>query len=222
MNGSESHNAAAANSGNHNPVGPRQARNDHQAFESLLLIVFAFLTRLSPDSSQKTQAAFSDLTQILRRYVACVLAKWRIPSPQTAAEDIVQELFVRLLGRNVLKRYDNTQSSRRTYLFAVLRYVMYEAFRSRRPNRTIPLPEDMMDPTPYPEEAFAMREIRDQVSAAIGRLRPKLADAIHAELQYAKGAKAAAHLGLKLSAFYARTSRAREVLREDLKDRFDP
>jgi RNA polymerase sigma factor (sigma-70 family) len=198
----------------------RRTRNDHQAFKSLLLIVFFALRRLSPDSTQKTQVDFDDLTQILRRYVATVLAKWGILNPWSAAEDVVQELFVRFLRRNLLKRYDPKQSPLGTYLYGVLRHAMSEAFRKRRRNRTVPL-ENMMDPIPYHEEAFAMLEIRDEVSAAIGRLSPKLADAIRAELQYGDGAEAAAHLGLKISAFHARTSRARDALREDLKDQFD-
>jgi RNA polymerase sigma factor (sigma-70 family) len=212
---------AAANSGNHSPIGKRQTRNDHEAFESLLLIVFAALSHLSQDSSPKTQGAFLELTQILRRYVASVLAKWGIPSPRSTAEDVVQDLFVRLLDRKLARRYDQTRSLRGTFLFGVLRRVLSEFFRKMKPGRTVPLPADLLDPTPYPDEALSMCEIRDSVSAAIGRLRPAFADAIRAQFQFDNGVEAAEHLGLTLSAFYTCTSRARQALREDLKARLD-
>jgi RNA polymerase sigma factor (sigma-70 family) len=185
----------------------------------LLLIVFAYLTRLPLDYSQKTQVYFDELTQILLRYVARVLEKWGIPSPWAEAEDAVQELFFTFVGLNLLKRYDNKQSPLGAYLYGVLRHVMYQAFRKHKRNRTEPLPEHRMDPTLYHEDAFAILEIRDEVRSAIGRLSPALADAIRAELQYGDDAEAAEHLGLTLSAFYARTSRARQAMREDLKDR---
>ncbi|HEX4053828.1 MAG TPA: hypothetical protein VHX86_06155 [Tepidisphaeraceae bacterium] len=221
MNGSESHNAAAASSGNHNPIGTRQDRNDRQAFESLLLLVFEALTSPPRETRKEVDDALAEVTKILRRYVAVILAAWRIPSAWAMAEEVVQDLFATFLGRNLAKRYDAQRSTRRTFLFSVLRKVLSQAFRKNKRRRTVPLPEDMMDPALYRDEASAMHEIRDELTAAIGRLSPALKAAIHAQDEYGDGAKAAAQLGLKLSAFHARTSRARQALREDLKDRLD-
>jgi len=219
MNGSSFDSAAAASSGDSNTFGPRQTTNDWQAFESLLVIVFAALSRLSPNSAERTRIAFDELTQILRQYVARVLTKWGIADPRMSADDVVQELYVRLLSRNLVGRYDQTRSLRRTFLFGVLRKVMSDVHRRIKPRRTVPLPVDLLDPTPYPDEALAMHEIRGLVSSAIGRLRPQLADAIRA--QYRIDGHSAEQLGLTPSALHTRTSRARQALREDLKDRLN-
>jgi RNA polymerase sigma factor (sigma-70 family) len=220
MNGLESHNAAAARSGDHCPIGTRQIRNDHQAFESLLVVVFASLAGQSPDSSERTRAAFSEVTRILRRYAAYLLARWGIPSSCATADDVVQELYVRLLRRNIIGSYDQTLSLRKTYLFGIIRKILAETFRKMKPGRTVPLPADLLDPTPHPDEAAALHEIRDEVSSAIGRLRPTLADTIRS--QYGMEQDTGGHSELTASARYTRASRARQALRRDLWRLKDP
>jgi DNA-directed RNA polymerase specialized sigma24 family protein len=206
------------------PIGkfpkPRLIRNNAQALEALLLIVFRALTTLSKDASQTTHAAIVELTQILRRYVTYILAKWGIPNPSVVAEDVVQDLFVRLLSRGLVRRYDHRRSLRRTFLFGILRRVLSEAFRKLMPGRTVPLPADLLDPTPYADEVLAMNEIRGQVSAAIGRLRPSLAYAICA--RYGIDRESTENSSMSRSARDTRVCRAKRALREDLKGRFDP
>jgi RNA polymerase sigma factor (sigma-70 family) len=224
MNGLVSQNAAAARSGNHNGSErkrqtPRQLRNDRQALESLLAVVFAVLANCFPDASKKTHDAFDDLSKILRKYVAAILTVWGIPSPTDRAADVVQDLFLRFLERDLARKYDPKIAHRRTFLFSVLRNVLRETFRKHKPNRTVPLPADLMDSAPWPDEALAMREVRDLVSAAIGRLRPKFAEAIR--VQYGLEAESVPFSDLSASARNARTCRARQLLRLDLQERLD-
>jgi RNA polymerase sigma factor (sigma-70 family) len=131
----------------------------------------------------------------------------------------VNDLFLRFIQRHLAQQYNGNISQRRTFLFGVLRRVLSEACRKHKPNRTVPLPEDLLDPTPYPDEAAAMREIRDQVSAAIGRLRPRLAGAVRCKYGFELQSE---EIGaLSASARDSRTSRARKALRPDLQKLMD-
>jgi DNA-directed RNA polymerase specialized sigma24 family protein len=184
--------------------------------ESLLVIIFAALKSCSPGASKEVRDAFIELTQILRRYVACILAAWRVPSPWSMAEDVVQDLYLRLLTRELAKQYDQNRSRRRSFLLGVLRNVVSEAVRKLKPRRTSPLPVDIVDPTPHPAEALAMREIRDKISAVIGNQRRIFLDALGAK--YGIEGQSALPPDLTASARNTLTCRARQALRLDLEE----
>jgi RNA polymerase sigma factor (sigma-70 family) len=177
------------------------------------------LANCFPGASQASHRAFDELSDILRRYAASILARWGYASPWVHAEDVVNDLFLRFLERNLAHRYNGSISQRRTYLFGVLRRVLAESYRRHKPNRTVPLPEDLFDTTPSPDEAAAMLEIRDRVSAAIGRLRPRLAGAVRCK--YGFELLSEDIVALSPSARDSRTSRARKALRQDLQGLMD-
>jgi len=225
MNGSMDHHAAVAGSGNHDVSEhkfqkPRQLQKDRQNLESLLEVAFLTLANCFPGPSQVSHRAFDELTVILRRYAASILAAWRIPSPRVHAEDVVHDLFLRFIQCGLAKNYDRTVSQRRTYLFGVLRRVLSEAYRAHKPHRAAPLPEDLLDPTPSPNEALAMSEIRDQVSAAIGRLQPRLAYALRCQYGF-DDVQPSDIAALSPSARHSRTSRGRKALRPQLQELMD-
>jgi len=209
---------AAANSGISKAILPRQTLNDREAFEALLETVFNVLTGVNKDTSTETRNALEDATKVLQAYAAAILIAWCVPSPWSLAEEAVQDFYVRVLSRNLIHRYDHRRSSRRTFVFAILRRVLSEAFRKAKPNRTVPLPANLLDTALYPDEVLAMHELRGQVGAAIGRLRPCYANVIRASY----GIDGESEVGpISRSAYDTRMFRARRKLRSELENLSD-
>jgi RNA polymerase sigma factor (sigma-70 family) len=189
----------------------RQAASDRKALDSLLVIVFAALKRSSRDKSKELEVALAKLTPILRRYVARILVRWQVSNPWLMAEDVVQDLFLRFMEKELAKSYRRKRAARGKFLFGVLRRVLSEAYRKLKPGMTSPLLEDIVDPTPQPDETLTLSEVREQIIEAIDGLGSGVALALRT--QYGFELPSAAILNLSDSARHSRTSRARKTLR---------
>jgi RNA polymerase sigma-70 factor (ECF subfamily) len=107
--------------------------------------------------------------QLIRRHQTAVWrAAYRFLGDRTEAEDIAQEVFVRVL--NASSRYKPTASFR-TYLYCILNRLCLDHVRKMRPVPTDELPP-VTDPTPSPDEAIRRKEQDALVQEAVNGLPP--------------------------------------------------
>ncbi len=120
--------------------------------------------------------------QLIRRHQTAVWrAAYRFLGDRTEAEDIAQEVFVRVL--NASSRYKPTASFR-TYLYCILNRLCLDHVRKMRPVLIDKLPQTV-DPAPRPDEATSQEERDAEIQAAVNALPPNQRMAI--VLRYFEG-----------------------------------
>ncbi len=107
--------------------------------------------------------AFSELVRRHQRLVYNIC--FRVAGP-TDAEDLTQEVFIRLLDKVTQWRGDSKFT---TWLYRLTLNHCRDALRRRRPD-TVEVDERFVDPGPRPERTAESREIADRVTAALMEL----------------------------------------------------
>ena len=146
----------------------------------------------------------------------------RLTADPTAAEDVVQEAFVKLMAG--AGRIEG-RSRLATWLYRVVYNASIDRLRDRK--RTVPVPEEGDDEAPpmpallvdflSPEEMLKDAETRRALDEAIGELPPSLRAAfLLRDIEGLSTAEAAESLSLTETNLKVRLHRARLLLRERL------
>lgn len=159
-----------------------------------------------PDNAARVRAWFDEHHRALFQF-AC-----RLTGSTADAEEIVQEVFLGLLGGG--GRYDPERTPVRRYLLGAVRNQALKRLRRREEPRA-ELPEPAVLETP--EGALDRRQVADAVAAAVARLPLAQREVLLlAHYEQWPHAEIAALLGLEVDAVKARLYRARQSLKEML------
>ena len=155
-------------------------------------------------SASLIETAWSELRGELLRFLVH-------QTGESAAEDLLQDVFVRLARRGDLLV---GKSSPRAWIYQVARNAVIDHWRRRR--NTVELPAEL--PVPEPN---ASENLRTSLAACLRPLIDGLprayADALRlTELNDVPHAEAARHLGISVTALKSRVRRGRERLRAGL------
>jgi RNA polymerase sigma-70 factor (ECF subfamily) len=148
------------------------------------------------------------LEQLYQEMSVTLLAYFRRqPALASAAEDLLQDTFVR-----AIRGFDRLQASvsPRAYLFGIARHVGLDALRSRRPTEEF-VPEPA-DPRAAPEDA-RLEALRLAIATLPEPQRETLLLKLHHELSYEEIAEA---LGLPVGTVRSRLHHALHHLRATL------
>lgn len=158
---------------------------------------------------QGDEAAF--LTLYRRHRIPTFRFAYRMTSSPAAAEDIVQECFLSLLGRDA---FDGRQSCLRTYLFGIVRHLAWKQARlSERETEEVEDAVDVIDPL----RDLLASERAGMVERAIAGLPLLQREALVLfEYEELSLEEISAITGVDVGAVKARLFRARESLRRKL------
>ncbi len=135
----------------------------------------------------------------------------RLTGDRTAAEDLVQDIFVRILKYRATYRDDG---SFETWLYRIARNARADYFRQRRPVEPLDGQADPPEPRPGPARRLEADRERDRLERALMMLREDkrelLVLARYQDLEYAQ---IAAILGIEVGAVKVRVHRALKELR---------
>ena len=159
--------------------------------------------------------AFAELVR--RHQEAAWRAAYRMLSDPEAAEDVVQETFLRILESAA--RYRPTASFR-TFLFTVLRRLVIDRYRKKQPVVMNSLPP--VEAGDDPSDAVETQERREVVRRALGGLPERQRTALvlqqYEGLSYTEVAEV---MGCSLGAVESLLVRARRTLRSALQQYVD-
>lgn len=161
------------------------------------------------------------LRELYRRYGALVYSlAWRILKTREDAEDLTQEIFLKLWQKNT---YQAERGSVSTYLSMTTRSRAIDRVRSRgaqyRVMQRWDLAHASLTPTNVPLEQAALGEQSQQVKQALGELAPAEKEIL--EIAYYEGlsqSQIAKRLDLPLGTVKSRSRQALKKLRFKLKD----
>jgi len=164
------------------------------------------------------------LGELLERHKAAVYGYLlRLTGRRDAAEDIFQEVFLKLVRDP--SAYGQREKFR-SWLFTVARNAAMDHFRRQGSRGEVPLqgegdlpgPVDhVVSPEPGPEAAAVNKETGERIAAALGRLSQDQREVFY--LRHYSGLsfkEIAGILGLPIGTVLARMSRAAAQLRKDL------
>ena len=140
-------------------------------------------------SSQSVAPAGLELERAFKAHHNRVFqVAYRITGNSSDAEDVLQNIFIRLMKRSVLPSGSDDVGS---YLHRAAVNASIDVLRSRKPSRRIPL-EDIAvrlaeDDESSPETEQRGRELADWLRSAISRLSPQAAEIF--SLRYLEGYK---------------------------------
>lgn len=155
-----------------------------------------------------TEAIWQEFSARLHAYI-----RKQVHNEQ-AAEDLVQEVFLRIHAHGAALRDEEKLAS---WLYGIARNAIADYFRRHRSEPTSPLPEDAADRFAAPEEDPTKANVRALlpcVRAMVGALPAPYREALQlTEYQGLTQQALAARTGLSLSGAKTRVQRARAQLR---------
>ena len=180
------------------------------SFCRLVVILFRRMDSLLQAVREGKESAFARLYdehhQPLFRFA------YRLTGSRSDAEDIVQECFLALLGRDCA--FDGNRASLRTYLLGVVRNQALKRFRRREDAAAEP--ESLPD-LRSPETVALRAEVEGSVARAVLRLPDTQREVlILAHYEQLPLAEIAGVVGIEVGAVKSRLQRARGALREML------
>jgi RNA polymerase sigma-70 factor (ECF subfamily) len=160
------------------------------------------------------RTAFARLYEARKDRVHCLA--WYLTGDRTAAEDIAQQVFLKVFDAFATFRQESHVDS---WLYRVTLNACRD--HRRRIRRAMWVPLDfacaLVSPAPDPEASGTRHEIGDAVRAVVERLSPKLRTVILlkyvAELSYGDIART---VGCSIGTVGSRLNRAHEILARDL------
>lgn len=159
------------------------------------------------------QSAVRDL--VSRHTRKLTLLAWRMLKDRTEAEDVTQEVFLRVWKHAA--SWEPGRARFETWLHRVAVNLCYDRLRKRREVLTDTLPE-RADPTPGPADDLHRGEVSRRVSAAMEILPERQRAAlVLCHHQGMSNAQAAAVLEVSVEALESLLSRARRTLRKTLR-----
>lgn len=172
--------------------------------------MMARVLKFPADSTAITGESERDVSGVYRREFAFI---WRcvraLGVPQSAAEDVVQEVFVVVHRR--LVDFDPSKGSLRSWLFGIARLSALRYHRTTRRKDPKRLSAPTHKEPPQPDDVLARSQAAALVQIFLDGLDERRRDIfILHELEGLPAPEIAESLGLKLGTVYSRLRRARQ------------
>ena len=213
-------------------AGRASDRHDGDPYASALTLLARPTMPDRPSGAVETEAAEiararhdpAAFAPLYERYVDAVYGYClRRTSDREQAADLTGHVFARVLA--AMPAYVDRGDTFRSWLFAIARNVVIDAYRTRREAVSIEgkeLGDRLQDHDPGPEEHALRSDLRRALRAALGELTERQREVVELRLAGLTGPEIAAVLGMALPAVKSIQFRAYAQLRKHLAPHYAP